>query len=136
MDRYEGAWYAGFLRATSEREVAYHKGKELQEIRWGEPESFSYVDFLADFRAEFHNIRGDRRFADRLDKNSYQASQRLASQLLDDGSTGVVYPSVRHRGGICIACFRPALVHNVRKGSTILVSFKSASATPEIREIQ
>ena len=131
-----GAWYAGFLRATSEREVAYHKGKELQEIRWGEPESFSYVDFLADFRAEFHNIRGDRRFADRLDKNSYQASQRLASELLDDGSTGVVYPSVRHRGGICIACFRPALVHNVRKGSTILVSFKSASATPEIREIQ
>lgn len=131
-----GAWYAGFLRATSESEVAYHKGKELQEVRWEEPESFSYVDFLADFRGEFHDIRGDKRFADCLDKNSYQASQRLASELLDDGSAGVVYPSVRHRGGICIACFRPALVNNVRKGSTISVSFESALAAPQIREIK
>ncbi len=131
-----GTWYAGFQRATSEREVAYHRGKELQEVRWEEPESFSYVDFLADFRGEFHDIRGDKRIADCLDKNSYKASQRLASQLLDDGSAGVVYPSVRHRGGICIACFRPALVNNVRKGSTISVSFGSAFAAPEIREIQ
>lgn len=131
-----GAWYAGFLRATSEREVVYHKGKELQEVRWEEPESFSYFDFLADFRGEFHDIRGDKHFADCLDKNSYQASQRLASELLDDGSAGVVYPSVRHRGGICIACFRPALVNNVRKGSTISVSFESAFAAPQIREIK
>ncbi|MGB2636547.1 MAG: RES family NAD+ phosphorylase [Candidatus Acidiferrum sp.] len=130
-----GAWYAGFLRATSEREVAYHKGKELQEVRWEEPESFSYVDFLADFRGEFHDIRGNKCFVDCLDKDSYQASQRLASELLDEGSAGVVYPSVRHRGGICIACFRPALVNNVRKGSTISVSFASAFAAPEIREV-
>lgn len=131
-----GAWYAGFERATSEREVAYHKGKELQEVHWEEPESFSYVDFLADFRGEFPDIRGDKRFADCLDKSSYKTSQRLASDLLEDGSAGVVYPSVRHKGGICIACFRPALVNNVRKGSTISVSFESAFAAPEIREIQ
>ena len=131
-----GAWYAGFERATSEREVAYHKAKELQEVHWEEPESFSYVDFLADFRGEFPDIRGDKRFEDCLDKNCYQASQRLASELLDEGSAGVVYPSVRHKGGICIACFRPALVSNVRKGSTISVSFESAFAALEIREIQ
>lgn len=130
-----GAWYAGFQRATSEQEVAYHKGKELQEVRWEEPESFSYVDFLADFRGEFHDIRGDKRFVDCLDKNSYRASQRLAGELLDEGSAGVVYPSVRHKGGICIGCFRPALVSNVRKGATISVHFESAFATPEIREI-
>jgi hypothetical protein len=39
-------------------------------------------------------------------------------------------------GGICIACFRPALVNNARKGSTISVSFESAFAAPEIREIK
>ena len=130
-----GAWYAGFQRATSEQEVAYHKGKELQEVHWEEPESFSYVDFLADFRGEFHDIRGDKRFVDCLDKNSYRASQRLAGELLDEGSAGVVYPSVRHKGGICIGCFRPALVSNVRKGSTISVHFESAFGAPEIREI-
>ena len=29
-----GVWYAGFARKTSESEVAYHRRKELQEIRW------------------------------------------------------------------------------------------------------
>jgi hypothetical protein len=130
-----GVWYAGFSRATSEREVAYHRGKDLQEVRWQEPESFSYVDFLADFRAEFHDIRGDKRFADCLDAKSYAASQRLAGELLDKASAGIVYPSVRHEGGTCLACFRPALVGNVRKGSTISISFENAFAAPEIREM-
>ena len=115
-------------------EVAYHRGKELQEIQWEEAESFSYVDFLADFRGEFHDVRGDKRFVDCLDPNSYKASQRLASELLERGSAGVVYPSVRHRGGTCIACFRPALVNNVRQGARISVSFGNAFAKPEIRE--
>ena len=129
-----GVWYAAFARETSEREVAYHKSKELQEIRWQEKETFTYVDFLADFRGAFHDIRNDARFKNCLDGNSYRASQRLAGELLEDGSAGVVYPSVRHSGGTCIACFRPALVNNVRKGSTISITFEDAFAAPEIRE--
>ena len=46
------------------------------------------------------------------------ASQQLAEDLLTAGSLGVVYPSVRHDGGTCVACFRPALVMNVRKART------------------
>jgi RES domain-containing protein len=133
-DPTRGAWYAGFSRATAETEVAYHRGKELQEVRWQEPESFSYVDFLADFGAEFHDLRGEKRFVDCLDPNSYKASQRLASELLAGGSAGIVYPSVRHEGGTCIACFRPALVNHVRKGSKISISFENAFASPKIRE--
>jgi hypothetical protein len=129
-----GAWYAGVSRTTSDREVAYHRGKELQEIRWQEPESFSYTDFLADFRGEFHDIRGEKRFADCLAPESYAASQRLGQELLDGGSAGIVYPSVRHKGGTCLACFRPALVGNVRKGATISITFQDAFAAPEIRE--
>ena len=131
-----GAWYAGFSRTTAETEVAYHRGKELQEVRWQEPENFSYVDFLADFGGEFHDLRGDKRFVDCLDPNSYKASQRLAGELLEGGSAGIVYPSVRHEGGTCIACFRPALVTNVRKGATISIFFENGFAAPEIREIR
>ncbi len=131
-----GAWYAAFDRETSELEVAYHKGKELKEINWQEKESFSYVDFLADFRGAFHDIRGDARFEVCLDAASYRASQRLAGELLERGSPAVVYPSVRHKGGICLACFRPALVNNVRKGSSISIAFENALAAPEIREIE
>jgi len=131
-----GAWYAAFVRETSEREVAYHKSKELQEIRWQEKETFTYVDFLADFRGTFHDIRNDARFRNCLDANSYRASRRLAGELLEDGSAGVVYPSVRHQSGTCVACFRPALVNNVRKGPSISIAFANAFAIPEIREIK
>lgn len=131
-----GSWYAAVSRETSEIEVAYHRRKELEEVNWQEKETFSYVDFLADFRAQFHDIRSDTRFGDCLDPNSYQASQRLAGELLEGGSVGIVYPSVRHQGGTCFACFRPALVNNVRKGSSISISFENAFAAPEIQELK
>jgi RES domain-containing protein len=131
-----GAWYAAFTRATAEREVAYHKSRELQEIKWRESETFTYVDFLADFRGAFHDLRNDKRFVNCLDPNSYSASQHLAGRLLEAGAAGIVYPSVRHKAGTCIVCFRPALVNNVRKGSTISIGFENAFAAPQIHEIR
>jgi len=131
-----GAWYAAFARTTSELEVAYHRSKELQEINWQESETFTYVDFLADFRGQFRDIRNDRRFRNCLDPDSYSTSQRLATRLLEQGSAGIVYPSVRHKAGTCMACFRPALVNNVRKGATISIQFANAFTTPEIRVIK
>ena len=53
-----GAWYAGFELETSQAEVAYHKQLWLQETDWNEEEIAEYVDYRADFRAEFHDIRG------------------------------------------------------------------------------
>ena len=131
-----GAWYSAFSRETSELEVAYHKTKELQEVKWQERETFTYIDFLADFRGAFHDIGNDTQFRDCLDANSYKASQRLAGELLERGSAGVVYPSVRHKGGTCIVCFRPALVNNVRKGSSVSITFENAFALPELRELK
>ena len=130
-----GAWYAAFSLETAGIEVAFHKSEELREINWQEKESFLYTDFLADFRGEFHDTRGDSSFAKCLDPNSYAASQKLAYELLDTGSAGIVYPSVRHNGGTCIACFRPALVNNVRKGGQVSVEFENALAAPVIRPI-
>jgi RES domain len=68
-----------------------------------------YIDYLADFRHEFHDIRGDPDLADYLDPNRYAVSQTLGLTLLTSGSAGIVYPSVRHKDGVCIACFRPPL---------------------------
>lgn len=130
-----GAWYAGFSRRTAEVEVAFHRAVELQEVLWTEKEVFTYVDFMADFRGEFHDLRGARAFRNCLDPVSYRASQRLASELLEKGSPGVVYPSVRHTGGVCLGCFRPAMVGNVRKGEKITVSFENAFARPAFGRI-
>ena len=111
-----GAWYAAFEIATAQAEVAFHKWIELAEVSWFD-EDVTYDEYLADFSAEFHDIRGGDRFADCLAPDSYLASQDLAQRLLDGGSLGIVYPSVRRKHGTCLACFRPALGMNVRKGN-------------------
>jgi len=118
-----GAWYAAFDLDTARAEVAFHKAEELREIGWTEPEKFTFVDYRAGFHGDFHDIRRDPARAACLSPTSYSASQRLAAELLAAGSGGIVYPSVRHRRGTCLACFRPALVTNVRKGSTVTLRF-------------
>ena len=114
-----GAWYAGFALETSQAEVAFHKTVQLAEINRFE-DSVTYDDYLADFSAVLHDLRPPkgRGFKDCLDPQSYVESQTLAERLLEAESLGIVYPSVRHRGGTCLACFRPALVGNVRRDKT------------------
>lgn len=116
-DGERGAWYCGFEAATALAEVTFHKTVEYAEIGRFD-DTVSYQCLLADFSAAFHDLRGAAAHADCLDPGSYVASQALADQLLDAGSMGVIYPSVRHPGGTCLACFRPALVGNVRKAGT------------------
>ena len=128
-----GAWYAGFELETSQAEVAYHKQLWLQETDWNEEEVADYVDYRADFRAEFHDIRRTKGYRDCLSPTSYVALQALAAKLLEAGSAGVVYPSVRRAGGTCIACFRPVLVTNVRKGEIFTFVFADSRTPPTIR---
>ena len=127
-----GAWYAAFALETAAREVAYHKSREIAEIDWQEPETFAYDDYLADFRSRLHDLRGDKAFAKCLDPNDYRHSQALARTLLAAGSSGIVYPSVRHARGTCLACFRPALVGNVRKDRSVSITFPHAGSEARI----
>lgn len=119
-----GAWYAAFEVETAQAEITFHKMQELEEVKWTRPEDFSFIDYLADFRVDFHDLRGDVAFANCLDPDSYRNSQLLARELLALGSAGIVYPSVRRQSGTCIACFRPALVTNVRVGSRITMTIQ------------
>lgn len=112
-----GAWYAAFEPETAQAEIAFHKWIELAEVGWTE-EALTYDDYLADFSAEFHDIRRENSFADCLAADSYVASQALAQELLEAGALGIAYTSVRRRKGTCLACFQPALVMNVRKAAT------------------
>lgn len=112
-----GAWYAAFDLATSQAEVGFHKSVQLAEIGRFE-DTVTCDDYLADISASLHDLRRARGFRACLDSDSYAGSQALAERLLEAGSLGVVYPSVRHAGGTCLACFRPALVTNVRRDKT------------------
>lgn len=125
-----GAWYAGFALKTAQAEIIFHKSTEYAEIGRFD-DSVTYDDYLADFSGSFHDIRKFPAFARALAPDSYVASQELSQRLLNGGSLGIVYPSVRQAGGTCIACFRPALVANVRKHRTYRFTW-AGSPTPKI----
>jgi len=120
-----GAWYCAFDAETALEEIIFHKTVEYAEIGFFE-DSVSYQALLADFSSEFHDLRGAPQFAACLDPSSYVASQELAETLLQAGSMGVVYPSVRRPGGTNLACFRPALVGNVRRAQAYQLSWSGA----------
>jgi hypothetical protein len=112
-----GAWYAARNVATSQAEVIFHATARLAAM--GEfKDEFSCDEYLADFAAGYHDLRISTGFDSALDPDSYLQAQILAEILLESGSLGIVYPSVRQAGGVGIACFRPALVTHVRKGRT------------------
>jgi hypothetical protein len=132
-DAERGAWYCAFEPETALAEIVFHKTVEYQEIDRFD-DSVSYQTMLADFNASFHDLRGARGFARVLSPDSYIASQQLAEQLLEAGSMGVIFPSVRRQNGTNLACFRPALVGNVRKGRAYRLTW-AGSPTPVVEPI-
>ncbi|HEY1150841.1 MAG TPA: RES family NAD+ phosphorylase [Pseudoduganella sp.] len=128
-----GAWYCAFEAETALAEVIFHKTVEYAEIDRFD-DSVSYQAMLADFSAQFHDIRDLPEYENCLDPQSYVASQRLATRLLAAESTGLIYPSVRREGGTNLACFRPALVGNVRKGEAYRLTWEG-SPTPRVEQI-
>lgn len=132
-DGERGAWYCAFDAATALAEITFHKTVEYQEIDRFD-DSVTYQVMLADFTSTFHDLRGEKGFDKVLDPSSYIDSQKLAARLLDAGSMGVIYPSVRLAGGVNLACFRPALVGNVRKGQAYRLTW-AGSPVPVIESI-
>jgi hypothetical protein len=129
-----GAWYEAFETRTAQAEVAFYKAVQLAEVGRFE-DDVTFDDYLADFSGQFHDLRGSKDWTDCLDPDTYVQSQVLAELLLDGGSLGIVYPSVRRAGGTCLACFRPALVMNVRKGTTYRFRW-SGHLTPTIAAVK
>jgi hypothetical protein len=113
-DPERGAWYGGRTLETALAESTYHRTRELLEIGALETRVEMRL-YHADFRAFFHDIRPRRaEYAPLYARDSYTDSQRFGQELRAGGSNGIVYRSVRHEGGECVACFRPKLVQNVR----------------------
>ncbi|HEV2465099.1 MAG TPA: RES family NAD+ phosphorylase [Acidobacteriaceae bacterium] len=138
-----GAWYAGLERETSVAEISFHKLRELEEVSWSEEEVFTCDDYLADFHAEFDSLlaRQSHDFAAYLEPapipQCYARSQLLASELIQNGSNGIIYPSVRRTGGTCLVCFRPALVYHVRRGARLEFRLKAGRrfTRSQLREV-
>jgi RES domain-containing protein len=114
-DSRRGAWYAADTVEGAHAEIVYHRTKEFEEIGVLDSRA-QYRLYLADFAAEFNELSASEpAHQPYLDPNSYVESQELANRLLNQGSNGIVYPSVRKPGATCIACFMPPLIKHVRQ---------------------
>jgi hypothetical protein len=137
-DDARGAWYCAFEIETALGEVSFHLTRELAAIDRFE-NATDYAELVADFTGAFHDLRGTEFSADPvLDPDiaiAYPAGQALARHLRkQEAAIGLVYRSVRHEGGTCLAAFYPDLVQNLRQGGIWRLEWRG-SPVPRITSL-
>lgn len=118
-----GVYYAGRPRRCAVAETTYHYARFYTATH--EPPCDLDVRVLVGAaRGTLHDIRGARRTYRRVyDPDDYGASQALARELRRDGSSGIVYDSVRCPNGQCLAAFRPRVLEPPRVEGHLLYHF-------------
>lgn len=103
-----GVYYAARSLETSVRETAFHRAKFLGATQEppGEIDMRAYVGRPLKQVLDVRGIEYDALH----DPNDYTAAQAFAKPLREAGEWGLVYRSVRHEGGECIAAFKPQAV--------------------------
>ena len=103
-----GVYYAARSLETAVRETAFHRARFLAATN--EPaceiDMRAYVGRPA---KPFTDVRG-RAYEHLHHPDDYAPSQAFAKTRHERGDWGLVYRSVRHRGGECIAAFKPQAV--------------------------
>ncbi|MET0595523.1 MAG: RES family NAD+ phosphorylase [Polyangiaceae bacterium] len=117
-----GVYYAARGLETAVYETAYHFGRFLaatSEPRGTEIELRVLVSKRVEQR--FHDVRVGH--ADLHRPDDYRPSQAFGAKLRAAESNGIVYRSVRHDGGTCLAVFRPKAIPCPKQGAHLRYHF-------------
>ena len=101
-----GVLYVGDGFETALFETIHHHGRFMARTREAPGWTSQFREIVLSIDASLHDLRPAPRHP-ALDPASYAASQALAARLRAGGSDGILYPSVRHPGGTCVALFYP-----------------------------
>lgn len=108
-----GVFYASKAIETAIRETVYHRERFLGRTR--EPAMVLQMrSYQCNIACALHDVRGDHPKVH--DPDDYGPGQRLAAKLRAQNSNGIVYDSVRHHGGQCVAVFWPDRAGPCRAG--------------------
>jgi hypothetical protein len=134
--RGRGAWYAAIELTTSVAEVSFHMERELANVR-----DFNavvdYAQLFASFIGDFVDVRGLRPRPDFLGPDpdsSYPIANAFADTVRAAGHYGIVYPSVRRKGGTCVVALVPHAVQSVAQGRVVRLTWKGKPG-PQVLEI-
>lgn len=103
-----GVYYASFSVETAIRETVYHRERFLNATQ-EPPCEITMRLYRGKILKSLHDVRGSmfRKFHHPQD---YAPSQIYGRKLRDLKSWGLLYNSVRHKGGTCLAIFRPPAI--------------------------
>ena len=131
-----GAWYSALAVETALAEVTFHMTEFL-----GRTSKYrgvvDYAEMFASMAGEFVDIRNTPKPSPCLDPNKlvgYPAGNALAESARAKGLNGIVYPSVRQRGGTCIVALRPHAVQSVAQGDVYRLSW-DGNPQPKIEKV-
>lgn len=113
-----GALYAARSFETALAETIHHHGRFMAATRQAPGWTSQFRELTLDIAATLHDLTGEG-WGAMLAPEDYTASQALAVRLRAGGSNGLVYPSVRHPGGLCVALFWPDLARSVGQGRAL-----------------
>lgn len=113
-----GAWYAALAVETCIAEVKFHISAELANI--GEFNTrIEYAEMFASFAGDFldlHPIDCEHACLHPDPSIGYAAGNTIAEAARAQGISLLLYPSVRHAGGTCLAALSPHAVQSVAQG--------------------
>ena len=110
-----GVFYAGRTLDTAIAETKHHREAFLRATSEPRIELDMRV-YAVDLDTMLHDIRGMQGILPGVyDPDSYAASQALAIEVRNSGSSGLAYDSVRKPGGECVAIFKPRVLSNCRQ---------------------
>lgn len=121
-----GVYYAAREQKTAIVETVFHREAFLRQTN-APATVLEMRCYLADIDAIFHDVRTG--WPDVHDPDNYAAGQKLALRLRGGDSDGIVYDSVRNRGGECLAVFYPDRIAPVRQGPHYLYHWDGARMT-------
>jgi hypothetical protein len=103
-----GVYYAGLSLETAVRETVFHRENFLRATN-EDPGEISMRVYEGHVLKPLLDIRSSE-FDDLHDPNSYINSQQFGRKIKESNAWGLIYRSVRHHGGTCIAAFRPPAI--------------------------
>lgn len=107
-----GIYYAGRDEETAIAETAYHRGRFLRDAHLSD-ERLDMRVYVASVSGSYDDIRRLPSTDPLYDRDSYAKSQPYGIALYETNAVdGIVFNSVRHPGGRCVAAFRPRRVRN------------------------
>lgn len=126
-----GAWYASADIRTAAAEVAHHLRREAA-ARKITGMTRVYRSYTARLDGDFRDVRGD---AALHDPASYTVSQAFGEAERAAGRDGIVFDSVRHRGGVNAAAFRPSKILDVTQAEHFEISVEAEERRIEVRRL-